>query len=66
MLSIFRGAAMDGAAVVDCAHREVVGYEPALRGWAKEAERAVEAACLACFGTLRLTAPVSLSAATAA
>jgi putative transposase len=33
--------------------REVNGYEFALRGRAKEAERALEEACLAHFGTLR-------------
>ena len=32
--------------VIDCHDREVIGYEFALRGRAKEAERAVEAACL--------------------
>ena len=41
------------AAVIDCHDREVIGYEFALRSRAKEAERAVEAACLARFGTLR-------------
>ncbi len=41
------------AAVIDCHDREVIGYEFALRGRAKEAERAVEEACLARFGTLR-------------
>jgi len=41
------------AAVIDCHDREIVGYEFALRGRAKEAERALEAACLARFGTLR-------------
>ena len=41
------------AAVIDCHDREVLGYEFALRGRAKEAERALEAACLARFGTLR-------------
>ena len=47
------------AAVIDCHDREVIGYEFALRGRAKEAERAVEAACLARFGTLRpAAAPV--------
>jgi putative transposase len=40
-------------AVIDCHDREIVGYEFALRGRAKEAERAIEAACLARFGTLR-------------
>jgi putative transposase len=47
------------AAVIDCHDREVIGYEFALRGRAKEAERALEAACLARFGTLRpVGAPV--------
>ena len=41
------------AAVIDCHAREVVGYEFALRGRAKEAERAIEEACIARFGTLR-------------
>lgn len=41
------------AAVIDCHDREVIGYEVALRSRAKEAERAVEAACLARFGTVR-------------
>lgn len=40
-------------AVIDCHDRELIGYEFALRGRAKEAERAIEAACLARFGTLR-------------
>lgn len=40
-------------AVIDCHDREIVGYEFALRGRAKEAERALEMACLARFGTLR-------------
>jgi putative transposase len=40
------------AAVIDCHDREVIGYEVALRSRAKEAERAVEAACLQRFGTL--------------
>jgi len=45
--------------VIDCHDREVIGYEFALRSRAKEAERAVEAACLQRFGTLRLVgAPV--------
>ena len=39
-------------AVIDCHDREVIGYEFALRGRAKEAVRAIEAACLARFGTL--------------
>jgi len=40
-------------AVIDRHDREVTGYEFALRGRAKEAERALEEACLARFGTLR-------------
>jgi len=40
-------------AVIDCHDREIVGYELALRGRAREAERALEEACLARFGTLR-------------
>ncbi|MDH4343175.1 MAG: IS3 family transposase, partial [Nitrospira sp.] len=47
------------AAVIDCHDREIVGYEFALRSRAQEAERAVEAACLQRFGTLRpANAPV--------
>ena len=47
------------AAVIDCHDREIIGYEFALRSRAKEAERAVEAACLQRFGTLRpVGAPV--------
>lgn len=42
------------AAVIDCHDREIVGYEFALRGRAKEAERALEQACLRRSGTLRL------------
>ena len=41
------------AAVIDCHDRQIVGFAFALRGRAKEAERALEAACLARFGTLR-------------
>lgn len=40
-------------AIIDCADREIIGYEFALRGRAQEAERALEAAILARFGTLR-------------
>jgi len=40
-------------AVIDCHDREVNGFEFALRGRAREAERALEEACLARFGTLR-------------
>ena len=35
------------AAVIDCHDRELVGYELSLRARAKEAERALENACLA-------------------
>lgn len=41
------------AAVIDCHDREVIGYEFARRSRANEAERAIEAACLQRFGTLR-------------
>ena len=44
-------------AVIDCHDREVTGYQFALRGRAKEAERALEEACLARFGTLRPDGP---------
>jgi len=50
------------AAVIDCHDREIIGYEFARRSRAKEAERAVEAACLQRFGTLRpVGAPVRRS-----
>lgn len=39
-------------AIIDCHDRQIVGFEFALRGRAKEAERALEEACLARFGTL--------------
>lgn len=39
--------------VIDCCDRELVGWEFALRGRAKEAERAIEGACISRFGTLR-------------
>jgi len=39
--------------VIDCCDRELVGWEFAFRGRAKEAERAIEEACIARFGTLR-------------
>lgn len=48
------------AAVIDCHDREIIGYEFALRGRAKEAERALEDACLARFGTLRPTGTAPL------
>jgi putative transposase len=41
------------AAVIDCHDRQIVGYEFSLRGRSKEAERALEAACLSRFGTVR-------------
>jgi putative transposase len=41
------------AVVIDCHDREVIGYEFSLRGRAREAERALEEACLRRFGTLR-------------
>jgi putative transposase len=41
------------AAVIDCHDRGIVGYEFALRGRAKEAEWALEQACLNRFGALR-------------
>ncbi|MEM7308743.1 MAG: integrase core domain-containing protein [Planctomycetota bacterium] len=40
-------------AVTDCHDREIIGYELALRDRTKEAARALEAACLRRFGTLR-------------
>jgi putative transposase len=48
------------AVVIDCHDREVIGYEFALRGRAKEAERAIEEACIARFGTLRPEGPTPL------
>lgn len=47
-------------AVIDCHDREVIGYEFALRGRAKEAERALEEACLRRFRTLRPAAALAL------
>jgi putative transposase len=55
---------MDGwahlVAVIDCHFRELIDWKFALRGRAKEAERAIEEACIRRFGTLRPTgrAPV--------
>ena len=43
------------AGVIDCHDRELIGCEFALRGRAREAERALEEACIARFGTLRPT-----------
>ena len=48
------------AAIIDCHDREIVGYEFALRGRAREAERALEEACLARFGTLRPDGPTPI------
>ena len=48
------------AAVIDCHDRELIGYELSLRARAKEAERALENACLARFGTLRPTGPTPI------
>jgi putative transposase len=45
------------AAIIDCHDRQIIGWEFALRGRAQEAERALEQACLARFGTLRPTGP---------
>jgi putative transposase len=47
-------------AVIDGYDREIVGWECALRGRANEAERALEMACLARFGTLRPCGEVPL------
>lgn len=56
---LLRGA--DGwghlAAIIDCHDREIVGWEFSLRGRAREAERALEGACLHRFGTLRSRRP---------
>lgn len=43
------------SAVIDCHDRELVGYEFSLRARAREAERALEEACIERFGTLRPT-----------
>lgn len=40
-------------AILDCHDREVVGYEFALRGRAREAQRTLEEACMRHFGSLR-------------
>lgn len=40
-------------AIIDCHDRAIVGYEFTRRGRAKEAERALEAACLARYGVAR-------------
>jgi putative transposase len=41
------------AAVIDCHDRAIIGHEFSLRGRAREAERALEDACILRFGTLR-------------
>ncbi len=40
--------------VIDCHDRELVGWEFALRGRAREAERALEEACIKRFGVVRV------------
>lgn len=45
-------------AIIHCHERKIVGDKFALRGLAQEAERAIETACLARFGTL---CPVALT-----
>lgn len=45
------------AAVIDCHDRAIIGHEFSLRGRAKEAERALEDACILRFGTLRPKGP---------
>jgi len=45
------------AAIIDCHDREIVGWEFSLRGRAREAEPALEKACLHRFGTLRPDGP---------
>ena len=49
--------------MIGCHDREIVGFELALRGRAKEAEQALEAACINLFEALRLagTGPVPRS-----
>lgn len=47
-------------AVIDCHDREVIGFEVALRSRAREAERALEDACLKRFGTLRPKGPTPI------
>ena len=44
-------------AAIDCHDRELIGFESALRRRAKEAERAIEEACINRFGTLRPPGP---------
>ena len=48
------------AAVIDCHDREIIGYEFAMRGRAREAERAIEEACIRRFGTLRPQGPTPI------
>jgi putative transposase len=45
-------------AIIDCHDREIIGYEFSRRGRAKEAERALENACLHRFGTLMPKRPM--------
>lgn len=53
-------------AVIDCHDRELIGDEFALRGRATEAERAIEAACLARVDLSASSVPSSLSGLSAA
>ena len=60
--SVWAGWLAHLAAVIDCHGREAIDYEFAPRSRVKKAERAMEAACLKRFGTLRLVeVPVLLS-----
>jgi len=43
--------------IIDCCDREIVGWEFSLRGRTREAERALEEACLHRFGTFRPERP---------
>ena len=45
------------AATIDCHGREIVSFEFAPRGLARDAEQAFEEVCIGRFGTLRPTAP---------
>ncbi len=47
-------------AVIDCYDREMIGWEFAVRGRANAAKRALDMACLARFGTLRLGGEVPM------
>lgn len=47
-------------AIIDCHDRAIVGYQFTRRGRAKEAERALEAACLARYGVARPHGPMPI------